>query len=48
MKKTTLFSVILILVFLGKAVGQQHPVLKGSGERFFYEDFNWGDPTDPK
>jgi hypothetical protein len=51
MRKFTL--VLMFLALAGQlAVNAQTksvpPSLKGNGQVFFYEDFNWGDPTDPK
>lgn len=46
------FTLLLALVgFMMGSVSQAQNTsgkLKGSGEVFFYETFDWGDPTDPK
>lgn len=45
-KTTTLLSVLLILFCMSTAVQAQQKSLKGNGEVFYYEDFDWADPDD--
>jgi len=51
MRKITLFLMLLMMTsFLGLQAQMKPstPALKGDGKVFFYEDFNWGNPADPK
>lgn len=51
MKTRKLLLVILALTSVLCLQAQQNPAspsLKGDGKVFFYEDFNWGNPADPK
>ena len=50
MKKSTLvlFLALAMAVSLTAQQKQSPPPLKGDGKVFFYEDFNWGNPSDPK
>jgi len=51
MKKTLLLTIICLLMPATLILAQQKSntgKLKGSGEVFFYEDFGWENPDDPK
>jgi hypothetical protein len=51
MKKFTLVVSVLIMTALAGLQAQKSTAgipLKGDGKVFFYEDFNWGNPADPK
>lgn len=51
MKKSTLVFIVLIMTSLCGLKAQlkpSSPALKGNGEVFFYEDFNWENVADPK
>ncbi len=51
MKKFTLVLMLISATCLLGLQAQQksaNPALKGDGKVFFYEDFNWGNPADPK
>jgi hypothetical protein len=51
MKKFTLALFLCLISWGYSSIAQQKNIpsnLKGNGQVFFYEDFNWGDPTDIK
>ncbi len=49
MKKVfTLFLMGLLLIGTSTTIFAQSKSLKGNGEVFFYEDFDWGNPDDPR
>ncbi|MBT3245170.1 MAG: hypothetical protein HN352_18645, partial [Bacteroidetes bacterium] len=47
-KRITLLSALLIIFCFGTTSHAQQKSLKGSGEIFFSQDFDWADPTDER
>lgn len=47
-RKFTLLSALLMIFCLGATSQAQQKSLKGTGEVFFTEDFDWADPTDER